>query len=102
MAFRLLSQLNEKEREYQELLRSSVCRKQDQIDALRTAAAATAGKILNCWSLGDFMVVLDMKAPFNVIFICIVYKRVKHQEFYAPQRKKSALELKESLKSTAV
>uniref|UniRef100_A0A674NW90 Si:ch211-1i11.3 n=1 Tax=Takifugu rubripes TaxID=31033 RepID=A0A674NW90_TAKRU len=40
---RLLSQLNEQEREYQELLRSSVCRKQEQIDALRTAAAATEG-----------------------------------------------------------
>ncbi|TNN02170.1 hypothetical protein fugu_009657 [Takifugu bimaculatus] len=37
----LLSKLNEQEREYQELLRSSVCRKQEQIDALRTAAAAT-------------------------------------------------------------
>lgn len=43
---RLLSQLNEKEREYQELLRSSVCRKQEQIDALRTAAAATEGKMV--------------------------------------------------------
>lgn len=41
--FRLLSQLNEKEREYQELLRSSVQRKQEQIDALRKAAA-TEGK----------------------------------------------------------
>lgn len=43
---RLLSQLNEKEREYQELLRSSVCRKQEQIDALRTAASATEGKMV--------------------------------------------------------
>lgn len=42
---RLLSQLNEKEREYQELLRSSVCRKQEQIDALSIAASVTEGKI---------------------------------------------------------
>ncbi|KAL6109739.1 map3k6 [Pungitius sinensis] len=34
---RLLSQLNEKEREYQQLLRNSVQRKQEQIDALRRA-----------------------------------------------------------------
>lgn len=40
MGFRLLTQLNEKEREYQELLRSSVQRKQEQIDALRKAAVA--------------------------------------------------------------
>lgn len=39
LCFRLLSQLNEKEREYQELLRNSVQRKQEQIDALRKAAA---------------------------------------------------------------
>ncbi|KAM9310595.1 mitogen-activated protein kinase kinase kinase 5 isoform 2-T2 [Pholidichthys leucotaenia] len=36
---RLLSQLSEKEREYQELLRNSVHRKQEQINALRKAAA---------------------------------------------------------------
>ncbi|XP_062278112.1 mitogen-activated protein kinase kinase kinase 5 [Scomber scombrus] len=35
---RLLSQLSEKEREYQELLRNSVQRKQEQIDALKKAA----------------------------------------------------------------
>ncbi|XP_053289085.1 mitogen-activated protein kinase kinase kinase 5 isoform X1 [Pleuronectes platessa] len=35
---RLLSQLSEKEREYQDLLRSSVHRKQEQIDALRKEA----------------------------------------------------------------
>ncbi|KAM7421278.1 hypothetical protein PAMA_015431 [Pampus argenteus] len=35
---RLLSQLSEKEREYQELLRNSVQRKQEQIDVLRKAA----------------------------------------------------------------
>lgn len=44
LCFRLLSQLNEKEREYQELLRNSVQRKQEQIDALRKAAA-TEGEI---------------------------------------------------------
>jgi len=38
--FRLLTQLNEKEREYQELLRISVQRKQEQIDALRKVAIA--------------------------------------------------------------
>lgn len=38
LCLRLLSQLNEKEREYQELLRNSVQRKQEQIDALRKAA----------------------------------------------------------------
>ncbi|XP_054476974.1 mitogen-activated protein kinase kinase kinase 5 [Anoplopoma fimbria] len=40
---RLLSQLNEKEREYQELLRSSVQRKQEQIDALRKAEVTEDG-----------------------------------------------------------
>lgn len=35
---RLLSQLNEKEREYQELLMNSVQRKQEEIDALRKSA----------------------------------------------------------------
>lgn len=44
LLFRLLSQLNEKEREYQELLRDSVQRKQEQIDELRTAQA-TEGKV---------------------------------------------------------
>ncbi|KAM8735760.1 mitogen-activated protein kinase kinase kinase 5 isoform 1-T1 [Acanthopagrus schlegelii] len=39
----LLTQLSEKEREYQELLRSSVQRKQEQIDALRKAAVAEDG-----------------------------------------------------------
>ncbi|XP_019122694.2 mitogen-activated protein kinase kinase kinase 5 [Larimichthys crocea] len=39
----LLSQLNEKEREYQELLRNSVQRKQKQIDALKSAAVTEDG-----------------------------------------------------------
>ncbi|XP_030015073.1 mitogen-activated protein kinase kinase kinase 5 [Sphaeramia orbicularis] len=39
---RLLNQLSEKEKEYQELLRKSVQRKQEQIDALREAAASTS------------------------------------------------------------
>ncbi|XP_035528751.1 mitogen-activated protein kinase kinase kinase 5 isoform X2 [Morone saxatilis] len=39
----LLCQLNEKEREYQELLRNSVQRKQQQIDALRKAAVTEDG-----------------------------------------------------------
>ncbi|KAM9353855.1 mitogen-activated protein kinase kinase kinase 5 [Symphorus nematophorus] len=39
----LLSQLNEKEREYQELLRSSVQRKQEQIDALKRAVVTDGG-----------------------------------------------------------
>lgn len=43
--FRLLSQLNEKEREYQELLRNSVQRKQEQIDELKTAQT-TEGKVV--------------------------------------------------------
>lgn len=38
VCFRLLSQLSEKERELQELLRNSVQRKEEQIDALRKAA----------------------------------------------------------------
>ncbi|XP_018555490.1 mitogen-activated protein kinase kinase kinase 5 isoform X2 [Lates calcarifer] len=42
---RLLSQLNEKEREYQELLRTSVQRKQEQIDALRKAADTEDGEL---------------------------------------------------------
>ncbi|XP_056300288.1 mitogen-activated protein kinase kinase kinase 5 isoform X2 [Pseudoliparis swirei] len=45
---RLLTQLNEKEREYQELLRISVQRKQEQIDALRKAAIAEDGG-LSTW-----------------------------------------------------
>ncbi|XP_042279025.1 mitogen-activated protein kinase kinase kinase 5 [Thunnus maccoyii] len=40
---RLLSQLSEKEREYQELLRKSVQRKQEQIDALRNTADTEDG-----------------------------------------------------------
>ncbi|XP_076594261.1 mitogen-activated protein kinase kinase kinase 5 [Chaetodon auriga] len=40
----LLSQLNEKEREYQELLRNSVQRKQEQIDALRKATVTEDGR----------------------------------------------------------
>uniref|UniRef100_A0AAQ4RCK8 mitogen-activated protein kinase kinase kinase n=1 Tax=Gasterosteus aculeatus aculeatus TaxID=481459 RepID=A0AAQ4RCK8_GASAC len=40
---RLLSQLNEKEREYQQLLRNSVQRKQEQIDALRRAEVTEGG-----------------------------------------------------------
>ncbi|XP_034553721.1 mitogen-activated protein kinase kinase kinase 5 [Notolabrus celidotus] len=42
---RLLSQLNEKEREYQELLKNSVQRKQEQIDTLRKAAVAEDGEL---------------------------------------------------------
>lgn len=44
---RLLSQLNEMEREYQELLKNSVQRKQTQIDALKKAdtGAGDADKI---------------------------------------------------------
>ncbi|XP_074540112.1 mitogen-activated protein kinase kinase kinase 5 [Halichoeres trimaculatus] len=41
---RLLSQLNEKEREYQELLKNSMQRKQTQIDALRKADIAEGGE----------------------------------------------------------
>ncbi|XP_029959193.1 mitogen-activated protein kinase kinase kinase 5 [Salarias fasciatus] len=41
---RLLSQLSEKEREYQDLLRKSVQRKQEQIDALRIAAVTEDGE----------------------------------------------------------
>lgn len=44
LCFRLLSQLSEKETEYQELLRNSVQRKQKQIDSLRKAAN-TKGKV---------------------------------------------------------
>ena len=44
LCFRLLSQLSEKEREYQELLRKSVQRKQEQIDALRKVED-TEGKV---------------------------------------------------------
>ncbi|KAL7394286.1 hypothetical protein ABVT39_023678 [Epinephelus coioides] len=40
---RLLTLLNEKEREYQELLRNSVQKKQEMIDALRNAAVAEDG-----------------------------------------------------------
>ncbi|XP_071326030.1 mitogen-activated protein kinase kinase kinase 5 [Trachinotus anak] len=42
---RLLSQLSEKEREYQELLRTTVQRKQKQIDALRKAAVTGDGEL---------------------------------------------------------
>ncbi len=47
LCFRLLSQLNEKEREYQELLRNSVQRKQEQIDALRKAAVTEGNTFCN-------------------------------------------------------
>nr|XP_020489151.1 mitogen-activated protein kinase kinase kinase 5-like [Labrus bergylta] len=40
---RLLNQLNEKEREYQELLKNSVQRRQEQIDTLRKEAVAEDG-----------------------------------------------------------
>uniref|UniRef100_A0A672ZQV7 mitogen-activated protein kinase kinase kinase n=1 Tax=Sphaeramia orbicularis TaxID=375764 RepID=A0A672ZQV7_9TELE len=43
--------LSEKEKEYQELLRKSVQRKQEQIDALREAAASTSGDDLKPSSL---------------------------------------------------
>lgn len=43
---RLLSQLSEKEREYQELLRNSVQRKQEQIDVLKKAAATTGQSLV--------------------------------------------------------
>ncbi|XP_074509182.1 mitogen-activated protein kinase kinase kinase 5 isoform X2 [Sebastes fasciatus] len=42
---RLLSQLNDKEREYQQLLRNSVQRKQEQIDALRKATVTEDGEV---------------------------------------------------------
>ncbi|XP_038566796.1 mitogen-activated protein kinase kinase kinase 5 isoform X1 [Micropterus salmoides] len=41
----LLSQLNEKEREYQELLRNYVQRKQEQIDSLRNSAVTHDGEL---------------------------------------------------------
>uniref|UniRef100_UPI0037E78037 mitogen-activated protein kinase kinase kinase 5 n=1 Tax=Semicossyphus pulcher TaxID=241346 RepID=UPI0037E78037 len=44
---RLLSQLNEKETEYQELLKNSVQRKQEQIDTLRKAAVAEDGELVS-------------------------------------------------------
>lgn len=47
LCFRLLSQLNEKEGEYQELLRNSVQRKQEQIDALRKAAVTEGNVFFN-------------------------------------------------------
>ncbi|XP_031145768.1 mitogen-activated protein kinase kinase kinase 5 [Sander lucioperca] len=49
---RLLSQLNEKEREYQELLMNSVQRKREEIDALRKSAVTEDNpdvKALVCW-----------------------------------------------------
>ncbi|XP_056237687.1 mitogen-activated protein kinase kinase kinase 5 [Seriola aureovittata] len=42
---RLLSQLSEKEREYQELLKTTVQRKQEQIDRLRKAAVTEDGEL---------------------------------------------------------
>lgn len=90
LGFRLLSQLNEKEREYQELLRSSVCSKQEQIDALRTAAAATKGKMfVQCWGV---VVVLQMKAPLNATFIYIMYEcmRVRNIRSVLPCKRKTA------------
>lgn len=73
---RLLSQLNEKEREYQELLRSSVCRKQEQIDALRTAAAATEGEMfIKCFH--TFLWRSQKKAPLYSTFIHALHQRVR-------------------------
>ncbi|XP_030605568.1 mitogen-activated protein kinase kinase kinase 5 [Archocentrus centrarchus] len=49
---RLLSQLSEKEREYQELLRNSVQRKQEQIDELRKESVSEAGELASHKSSG--------------------------------------------------
>uniref|UniRef100_A0A665TDC8 mitogen-activated protein kinase kinase kinase n=1 Tax=Echeneis naucrates TaxID=173247 RepID=A0A665TDC8_ECHNA len=46
LCFRLLSQLSEKEREYQELLRFTIQRKQERIDALRKVTAINEGNFL--------------------------------------------------------
>lgn len=98
MGFRLLSQLNEKEREYQELLRTSVCRKQEQIDALRTAAAATQGKMfVKCWNFRVFFVlVLQLQALLNMTFIYIMYERVRVRNIINAMhyREKNSLRIK--------
>lgn len=108
LSFRLLSQLNEKEREYQELLRSSVCRKQEQIDALRTAAAAPKGKIF-VWNTGcvfflSFMVVLEMKAPllrYSFVWSTNVWG-LETQDVLCTIEKTNSSRIKGTLKSTAV
>uniref|UniRef100_A0A665TG25 mitogen-activated protein kinase kinase kinase n=1 Tax=Echeneis naucrates TaxID=173247 RepID=A0A665TG25_ECHNA len=57
LCFRLLSQLSEKEREYQELLRFTIQRKQERIDALRKVTAINEGNFLfldtACYSTED-------------------------------------------------
>jgi len=54
--FRLLNQLSEKEQEYQELLRNSVERKQEQINALRKTAV-DKGKVVLTSKLGTYIAV---------------------------------------------
>lgn len=77
--FRLLSQLNEKEREYQELLRSSVCKKQKRIDALRTAAAAPEGKTFaKCLNFIYLYIFCGERASNEgSTFTCVLYQHVK-------------------------
>lgn len=74
MGFRLLTQLSEKEREYQELLRSSVQRKQEQIDALRKAAVAEGNAVNHTVELVDspLLVIYDKRKYSKLdIFISI-------------------------------
>uniref|UniRef100_A0AAQ6A5I7 mitogen-activated protein kinase kinase kinase n=1 Tax=Amphiprion ocellaris TaxID=80972 RepID=A0AAQ6A5I7_AMPOC len=52
---RLLSQLSEKEREYQELLRNTVQKKQEQIDALRKAAVTEGTVVLTTHTFTTFI-----------------------------------------------
>uniref|UniRef100_A0AAQ5ZJB2 mitogen-activated protein kinase kinase kinase n=1 Tax=Amphiprion ocellaris TaxID=80972 RepID=A0AAQ5ZJB2_AMPOC len=53
--YKLLSQLSEKEREYQELLRNTVQKKQEQIDALRKAAVTEGTVVLTTHTFTTFI-----------------------------------------------
>uniref|UniRef100_A0A665TDB8 mitogen-activated protein kinase kinase kinase n=1 Tax=Echeneis naucrates TaxID=173247 RepID=A0A665TDB8_ECHNA len=58
LCFRLLSQLSEKEREYQELLRFTIQRKQERIDALRKVTAINEGLLLFFLSRGWLVILI--------------------------------------------
>ncbi|XP_041797729.1 mitogen-activated protein kinase kinase kinase 5 [Chelmon rostratus] len=92
----LLSQLNEKEREYQELLRNSVQRKQEQIDALRKAAVTEdvgpasqmssnpEAKALVCWlkSIPVDQVTIDKLLSHEFTLDCLLYMASRDDLMY--------------------
>lgn len=76
LCFRLLSQLSEKEREYQELLRNSVQRKQEQIDELRKDSVSEGNAAfydLACYILQDTSTA-TITFPRVWVSVCLFYE----------------------------